>query len=77
MIKIINKNKFPVPVLVKSDTATRAFTTKNIPGIGAGQNFFVIPDEKMTDQIEGLRRQGLITLETRYKQQGKEVNKGE
>lgn len=51
MIEIKNKLRGPVQVIVRSRTevpgsGTRAFTTLNIPGVGAGNNVYSLEDER-------------------------------
>lgn len=64
MIKITNKNKSPIQLLVRSKTKPRAFTCLNVPGIGAGKNVVYIEDEMQTEYIEKLEKNHLIT--TKY-----------
>lgn len=62
MLEITNKNKFPVQVMVRSRTATRAFTTLLIPGIGAGKNVVLIEDELSTPVLERVEKEfGFVT----------------
>lgn len=61
MLEIRNKNKFPVQLVVRSRTAPRAFTTLNIPGIGAGKNIYLLEDERATEYIDRAETMGLIT----------------
>jgi len=60
MIEITNKQKCPVQVLVRSRRSPRSFTTLNIPGIGKGNNIFLLEDERVTDYIERVENMGLI-----------------
>ena len=64
MIEIKNKQRSPVQIVVRSKTAPRAFTTKIVPGIGAGKNVILIEDEMATDYIDRVAKTGLIA--TRY-----------
>ncbi len=64
MIEIRNKQRGPIQLMVKSRMDPRQFTTRIVPGVGAGKNVCCIDDEVMTDAIESLARKGLI--ETRY-----------
>ena len=61
MIEITNKQKCPVQVLVRSRRSPRSFTTLNIPGIGKGNNIFLLEDERVTDYIERVENMGLIS----------------
>ncbi len=52
MIEIKNKMKGPVQVLVRSrvevpGSGSRSFTTLNIPGVGAGNNIYVLEDDRL------------------------------
>lgn len=64
MILITNRNKFPVQLIVRSRTAPIAFTTLNIPGLGAGNNTYELEDERSTVYIERAEKMGLIS--TKY-----------
>lgn len=62
MLEIRNSNRFPVQVMIRSRTASRAFTTLNIPGIGAGKNVVLIEDELATPNLEKAEKElGLVT----------------
>lgn len=61
MIHIENKGKGPVQLVVRSTTHNGGFTTLNIPGVGAGKNFYDLADERMTENIERAERDGFIT----------------
>lgn len=74
MIEIKNKTKGPVQLLIRSRRSPRSFTTLNIPGIGAGNNRFLLEDERNTEYVERAEQMGLIS--TRYIT-SKELNKGE
>lgn len=74
MIEIRNKTKSPVQLIIRSRTAPKAFTTLNIPGIGAGNNVYLLEDERNTEYVERAENFGLIS--TRYLTK-KELNKGE
>jgi hypothetical protein len=74
MIEIKNKTRGPIPVLVRSGTAPREFTTLVIPGIGVGKNIRMISDEMVIqDVVERLEKSGLVS--TRYV--SNRVGKGE
>jgi hypothetical protein len=62
MIEIINKQKFPVQIMVRSRKAPRAFTTKNIPAVGAGKNRYFLEEERITDDIDRKEKMGLISV---------------
>jgi hypothetical protein len=74
MIEIKNKSRSPVQVLIRSRTSPRAFTTLNIPGVGAGNNTFLLEDERNTEYVGRAEQMGLIS--TRHIT-SKELNKGE
>lgn len=74
MIEIKNKTKGPVQLLIRSRRSPRSFTTLNIPGVGAGNNRFLLEDERNTEYVERAEQMGLIS--TRYIT-SKELNKGE
>jgi len=61
MILITNRNKFPVQLVVRSRTAPIAFTTLNIPGLGAGNNTYELEDERSTIYVERAEKMGLIS----------------
>lgn len=74
MIEIKNKTKSPVQLVIKSKKAPKSFTTLNIPGVGAGKNFYLLEDELNTEYVERAEKMGLIS--TKYLTK-KELNKGE
>ena len=47
--------------MVKSTKAPRSFAILNIPGLGAGHNVRIIPDEFTTAYVERAEKQGLIS----------------
>jgi hypothetical protein len=61
VLELRNKNKFPVQLIVRSRRAPRAFTTLNIPGVGSGQNVYLLEDERETPYIQRVEDLGLIT----------------
>jgi len=61
MLEIRNKSKFPVQLIVRSRMAPKAFTTLNIPGVGAGKNIYLLEDERATPYIERVENMGLIS----------------
>lgn len=65
MIEIKNKSRSPIQIMVRSresvaGSGSRAFTTLNIPGVGAGNNVYLLDDERHTPQIDRLENKGLI-----------------
>ena len=74
MLEIKNKQKSPVQLVVRSRTASRAFTTLIIPGVGKGNNIRLIEDESVTEYIERVEKMGLIS--TRYVPNN-EIRKGD
>jgi len=64
MIEVRNKSRSPVQLIVRSRKAPRAFTTLNLPGVGAKNNVCLLEDEKVTEYIDRLEQKGLIS--TRY-----------
>jgi hypothetical protein len=74
MIEIKNKTKSPVQILIRSRTSPKSFTTLNVPGIGAGNNIFMLEDERSTEYVERAEQMGLISTRHITK---KELNKGE
>jgi hypothetical protein len=73
-IEITNRQRYPVQLVVKSKLAPNTFTTKNIPGIGAKKNVYVMEDERHTIYVDRAEKMGLIS--TRYIPNS-ELNKGE
>jgi len=61
MIEITNKQRCPVQVLVRSRKSPRSFTTLNIPGIGSGNNIYLLEDERVTEYIDRVEKLGLIS----------------
>jgi hypothetical protein len=74
MIEIKNKTKSPIQLVIRSRTAPKAFTTLNIPGVGAGKNTYLLEDERNTEYVERAEKLGLISTKHLTK---KELNKGE
>lgn len=74
MIEIKNKTKSPIQLVIRSRKAPRSFTTLNIPGIGAGNNVYLLEDERNTEYVERAEKLGLISTRQVTK---KELNKGE
>jgi hypothetical protein len=61
MIEIVNKQKCPVQILVRSRRSPRSFTTLNIPGVGSGNNIYLLEDERVTEYIGRVENLGLIS----------------
>jgi hypothetical protein len=74
MIEIKNKTRSPVQILIRSRKSPKAFTTLNVPGVGAGNNVYILEDERNTEYVERAERMGLISTRHLTK---KEMNKGE
>lgn len=51
-------------LVVRSKVHNGGFTTLNIPGVGAGKNFYDLEDELMTEYVERSEKKGEIT--TKY-----------
>lgn len=64
MIEVRNKTKGPVQIMVRSRTASQAFTTLIIPGVGKGNNVKYITDEQATEYIDRVEKLGFIS--TKY-----------
>lgn len=66
MIEVTNRKKSPVQIILKSRRpvggSSKAFTTKNIPGKGAGHNVYCFEDERKTEYIDRLEKMGLISV---------------
>jgi hypothetical protein len=75
MLKIVNKIRGPLQIMVKSKRKVDSFTTLTIPGIGKGKNIVLLEDERITENIERLRRDKL--LEYSYIEDVTEEDKGE
>lgn len=59
MIEITNKQRSPIQVMVRSRTevpgsGSKSFSTLIIPGVGAGNNVYLLEDERSTEQIDRL-----------------------
>jgi hypothetical protein len=74
MIEIRNKTRSPVQILIRSRRSPKAFTTLNVPGIGAGCNVYMLEDERNTEYVERAEKIGLISTRHLTK---RELNKGE
>tara|TARA_Y100000034_G_scaffold104648_1_gene131339 strand:+ start:4199 stop:4426 length:228 start_codon:yes stop_codon:yes gene_type:complete len=75
MIKITNKQKCPVQLVIRSRTKARAFTTLNIPGRGAGKNVYLLEDERHTEYVDRVEKMGLIS--TKYVPNQEIIREGE
>jgi len=62
MLEIVNKQRHPVQLIVRSRRATRSFTTLNLPGIGSGKNVYLLEDERTTEYIDRAVKDGLISI---------------
>ena len=60
MILIENKLRGPVQLVVRSKVHNGGFSTLNIPGMGAGKNFYALEDERMTENIKRAKKDLLI-----------------
>lgn len=60
MILIENKLKGPIQLVVRSKVHNGGFSTLNIPGMGAGKNFYALEDERMTENVERAKKDFLI-----------------
>jgi hypothetical protein len=60
MIEIKNITRGPVQLSIRT-RAGKGLTVKNIPGIGAGKNIYMLADERHTDYVDRAEKQGLIT----------------
>jgi hypothetical protein len=74
MIEIKNKTRGPVQILIRSRKSPKAFTTLNVPGVGAGNNIYMLEDERNTEYVDRAEKMGLISTRHLTK---KELNKGE
>lgn len=61
MIEIKNKTRSPVQILIRSRKSPKAFTTLNVPGVGAGNNIYLLEDERSTEYVERAEKMGLIS----------------
>lgn len=64
MIEIINKQRGPIQLMLRSKTKANGFDLATLKGFGAGQNRMVISEEEMTPQISRLENLKLITTNT-------------
>jgi hypothetical protein len=62
MIEITNKQHHPVQVIIRSRKSPRAFNTLNIPGLGSGNNTYLLEDERYTDYIDRVEKLGWISV---------------
>jgi hypothetical protein len=75
MLKITNKKKSPVQLVIKSKKRPHSMTCLNIPGIGSGKNVYYLEDELTTEYVERAEKKyKLIT--TKYIS-NQEFNKGD
>ena len=61
MIEIVNTQKSPIQIIVRSKRKLRSFTTLVIPGRGSGKNKIYIEDESVTEYIKLVENYGLIS----------------
>ena len=73
MIEIVNKKKHSVQLVVRSQKNPKAFTTLNVPGVGAGNNVVYLEDEYYTEYLDRIASWNLISK----KQVTNKPNKGE
>lgn len=66
MLEITNKLHGPVQIVIRSRSgpSPKKLTVLNIPGRGSGLNKYLLEDELVTDYIQKLVQDGLIT--TKY-----------
>jgi hypothetical protein len=66
MLEITNKTHGPIQVMIRSRSgpSPMKFTLLNIPGRGKGLNKYLLQDELVTDYIQRLEQNGLIS--TKY-----------
>lgn len=75
MIEITNKEKSPVQIVIRSRTGARAFTCLNIPGRGAGKNVYLLEDERHTEYVDRMEKDGFIS--TKYVPNQEIIREGE
>lgn len=63
MIKITNKSRSPIQLIIRSKKLSRSFTTLAIKGLGSGKNTYYLEDERKTDYIDRVEKMGLITTQ--------------
>lgn len=59
MIEITNKTRGPVQLLIRKKIG-KEFTTLTIPGLGLGNNVYLLEDERHTEYIDKAEKTGLI-----------------
>lgn len=62
MIEIRNKQRFPIPLILKSKNYQKGMTHKILPGIGKGNNIITIEDELYTAYIQEAEKRGWISI---------------
>ena len=65
MIRIENKQKSPVQLVIKSKERPRSMCVLNIPGIGSGHNVYYLEDELTTQYVERAEKK-FGQIKTRY-----------
>lgn len=61
--EITNVSRSPVQLILRSKKG-KQYTVKNVPGIGKGNNKFIVEDERYTEFIDPLVKAKLITKKT-------------
>jgi len=62
MLEIVNKQRYPVQLIIRSRRSVRSFTTLNIPGVGSGKNIYLLEDERATEYIDRAVNDGLVSI---------------
>ena len=65
MIRIENRQKSPVQLVVKSKDRPHSMCTVNIPGLGSGHNVYYLEDELTTQYVERAEK-NFGQIKTRY-----------
>lgn len=61
MIEIVNKQRYPVQLIVRSKRSVNSFTVIDVPGVGKNKNKIILEDERHTPYIDRAEQAGLIT----------------
>lgn len=59
MIEITNKTRGPIQLLIRKKIG-KEFTTLIIPGLGLGNNVYLLEDERHTKYIDKAEEDGLV-----------------